>query len=440
MDATALALLLIELALVVLLSVLSATEAALHTVRRPEVIEELATRGRRGRRAGTMGRRSAHYLAAIQVSEFLIVFAYAGIAAAFIAPRLSALLAFFFGIDTTTIFSDVPAVVVTVAVLSLLAVLLGLFVPRAIAARHAQGVLLVLVWPLEIITWITRPLVTALFFLTQILVKPFGGNPQAGTLVTEEEIRALVETGQAQGILEPREREMISSIFELGDKQVREVMIPRTDIVALDVNTPASEVLEQITHVGHSRLPVYENSADDIIGILYVKDLFRRLARGDRDVDLRRLLRSAHFVPETKKADELLREMQRDKVHIAVVVDEYGGTAGIVTLEDLVEEIVGEIRDEYEVEQELVLPVSENEAVMDARVPFEDVRETFDIAVEPSEDYATLGGFITNQLGRFPRAGESVEAGNVRFMVETVEGKRIRRVRITRLARDPELA
>src|SRR5712691_736029 len=264
MDGTALTLLIMELALVVLLAVLSATEAALHTVRRPEVIEELAARGRRGKRAGSVGRRSAHYLAAIQVSEFLIVFAYAGIAAAFIAPRLSAMLAFFFGIDTTTIFSDVPAVVVTVAVLSLLAVLLGLFVPRAIAARHAQGVLLVLVWPLEVVTWITRPLVTALFFLTQILVRPFGGNPQAGTLVTEEEIRALVETGQAQGVLEPREREMISSIFELGDKEVREVMIPRTDIVALDVNTPSSEVLEQITRVGHSRLPVYEGSADDI--------------------------------------------------------------------------------------------------------------------------------------------------------------------------------
>jgi len=318
-------------------------------------------------------------------------------------------------------------------------VLFGLFLPRAIAARHAQSVLLVLVWPLEIVTWLTRPLVSVLFALTRVLARPFGGNAPS-TKVTEDEIRALVETGQAQGVLEPREREMISSIFELGDKEVREVMIPRTDIVALDVNTPANEVLEQITRVGHSRLPVYEGSADDIIGILYVKDLFRRLARGDRDIDLRRFLRPAHFVPESKKADELLREMQRDKVHIAVVVDEYGGTAGIVTLEDLVEEIVGEIRDEYDVEQELVLPVSENEALMDARVPFEDVRETFDLDVEPSEDYATLGGFITNQLGRFPRAGESVESGGVRFTVESVEGKRIRRVRITRLARDPEPA
>src|SRR5258706_933133 len=440
MDGTALTLLVMEFALVVLLAVLSASEAALYTVRRPEVIEELAARGRRGRRAGSVGRRSSHYLAAIQVLEFPIVFAYAGIAAAFIAPRLSALLAFFFGIDTTTIFSDVPAVVVTVSVLSLLAILLGLFVPRAIAARHARGVLLLLVWPLEIVTGITQPLVSLLFFLTRILVRPFGGNAQAGALVTQEDIRALVETGQAQGVLEPREREMISSIFELGDKQVREVMTPRPDIEAVDVNTTANDVLEQITHVGPSRIPVFEGSADDNIGILYVKDLFRRIARGDRDIDLRRYLRPAHFVPESKKADELLREMQRDKVHIAVVVDEYGGTAGIVTLEDLVEEIVGEIRDEYDVEQELVLPVSENEAVMDARVPFEDVRETFDLCVEPSEDYATLGGFITNQLGRFPRAGESVEAGGVRFTVETVEGKRIRRVRITRMARDAEPA
>src|SRR5581483_2871285 len=207
----------------------------------------------------------------------------------------------------SAIFSDVGAVVVTVAVLSLAAVLFGLFVPRAIAARHAQGVLIVLVWPLEIVTWLTRPLVTALFFLTQLSARPFGANPQAGTLVTEEEIRALVETGQAQGVLEPKEREMISSIFELGEKQVREVMIPRTDLVALDVRTPMPEVLEEITRVGHSRLPVYEGSADDIVGVLYVKDLFRRIARGERDIDLRRLLRPAHFIPETKKVDDLLR-------------------------------------------------------------------------------------------------------------------------------------
>ena len=438
MDAAAVYLVILELALVVLLAFLSACEAALHTVRRPEVIEELAARGRRGRRAGTVGRRQAQYLASIQVGEFLIVFAYAGVAAAFIAPRLSDFIKFFLG--TSPVFSDVGAVVITVAVTSLVAVLFGLFVPRAIAARHAQAVLLALVWPLELVSLLLRPLVTVLFLLTQGIVKPFGGDPRAGTLVTEDEIRALVETGQAQGILEPKEREMIASIFELSDKEVREVMVPRTDITALDINTPSDQLLEQITRIGHSRLPMYEGSPDNIVGVLYVKDLYQRIARGEREFDIRRYLRPAHFVPETKKADDLLREMQRDKVHLAIVVDEYGGTAGLVTLEDLVEEIVGEIRDEYDVEQEAVVPVSENEAVMDARVPFEDVRETFDLEIEPSEDYATLGGFITNQLGRFPRAGESVEVAGARFIVETVEGKRIRRVRIQRPERSPEPA
>src|SRR5437879_1057177 len=325
MDASAWQLLLLELALVVVLAVLSAGEAAINIARRPGVIDELSLRGRRGQRASAIGRRAGYYLAAIQVAEFLIVFTYAGIAAAFIAPRLSALLAFFLRIDTTAVFTDVSAVAVTVAVLSLIAVLLGLFVPRAIAARH-------------------------------------------------------------------------------------------------------------------SRIPVYEGSADNISGNLYVKDVFRRIARGDRQLELRQFLRPAVFVPETKKVDALLREMQRDKVHIAIVVDEYGGTAGLVTIEDLVEEIVGEIRDEYDVEHELVLPVSEHEALMDARIPFEDVRETFALEVAPTEAYDTLGGFVTAQLGRFPRQGESFEAAGARCVVATSEGKRIRRVRVTRLQPSAEPA
>ncbi|TMF65502.1 MAG: HlyC/CorC family transporter [Chloroflexi bacterium] len=333
---------------------------------------------------------------------------------------------------------DVAAVVVTVGVLSLAAVLFGLFVPRSIGARHAQSVLLVLVWPLELITWVTRPLVAVLFMLTQVFTRPFGANPQTGALVTEEEIKALVETGEAQGVLHEGEQKMISSIFALAEKPVHEVMVPRTDMVGIDVATMPDQILDIITKVGHSRIPVFEGSADNIIGILYVKDVFRRLARGEKDVQLRQFLRPAQFVPETKKVDELLREMQRDKVHIAIVVDEYGGTAGLVTIEDLVEEIVGEIRDEYDVEQELVLPVSENEALMDARVSFEEVRETFDLSVPPSENYDTLGGFLVAQLGHFPRVGESVQSGGARFVVESVEGRRIRRVRVSKIAASPE--
>ena len=443
MDATLAELLLLELVLVAILAVLSASEAALHTIRRPQLIEELASRGRRGRRAGTMGRKAIEYLAAIQVAEFLIVFTFSGISAAYIAPRLSDLLQFLFGKDAPVV-RDVAAVAVTVAILSLIAVLFGIFVPRSIGARHAQGVLLVLVWPLELVTWVTRPLVGFLFNLTRLITRPFGGvNPQVGlALVTEDEIKSLVETGQAQGVLQEREQRMITSIFAISEKPVHEVMVPRTDIVAIDVDTPPDEILKIITHVGHSRIPLYEGSPDNIIGILYVKDLFRRLARGEKDVQIRPYMRPAQFVPESKKIDQLLRDMQKDKIHIAIVVDEYGGTSGLVTIEDLVEEIVGEIRDEYDVEQEMVLPVSESEALMDARVPFEDVRETFDLDLPPAEaapNYDTLGGFVVAQLGRFPKAGEAVEAGGARFVVESVEGRRIRRVRVVKKAASAEM-
>ena len=419
----------VELVLVFVLAIMSMSEAALHAIRRPQLVEELVARGRRGRRAGRMGERRVRYLAAIQVVEFFVIFAFSGIAAAFLAPRLSEVLRFF-GIAAA--FSDVGAVVATVAALSLMAVLFGLFVPRSIGVRHAKQVLLLMVFPLELITWLTRPLVAGLFFLTRLVTAPFGANPQEGTLVSEEDIKALIETGEEQGVLDVTERDMIHSVFALGEKKVHEVMVPRPDITAIDVNTPPEQVLEAVVSAGHSRIPVYEGSPDEIIGVLYVKDLFRRLARGE-SVTIRPFLRPAQFVPETKKVDELLREMQNDKVHIAIVVDEYGGTAGLVTIEDLVEEIVGEIRDEYDVDEELVLPVSDHEALMDARVPFSEVKETFGLDdPDGEEEFDTLGGYVTHELGRLPKVGETIQRNRVKFIIESVDGRRIGRIRVIR--------
>ena len=419
----------VELVLVFVLAIMSMSEAALHAIRRPQLVEELVARGRRGRRAGRMGERRVRYLAAIQVVEFFVIFAFSGIAAAFLAPRLSEVLRFF-GIAAA--FSDVGAVVATVAALSLMAVLFGLFVPRSIGVRHAKQVLLLMVFPLELITWLTRPLVAGLFFLTRLVTAPFGANPQEGTLVSEEDIKALIETGEEQGVLDVTERDMIHSVFALGEKKVHEVMVPRPDITAIDVNTPPEQVLEAVVSAGHSRIPVYEGSPDEIIGVLYVKDLFRRLARGE-SVTIRPFLRPAQFVPETKKVDELLREMQKDKVHIAIVVDEYGGTAGLVTIEDLVEEIVGEIRDEYDVDEELVLPVSDHEALMDARVPFSEVKETFGLDdPDGEEEFDTLGGYVTHELGRLPKVGETIQRNRVKFIIESVDGRRIGRIRVIR--------
>ncbi|MDE3112164.1 MAG: HlyC/CorC family transporter [Chloroflexota bacterium] len=417
-----------ELALVILLAIFSAGETAVRGARRPHILEEIAGRGRRGRVAERIRERSIEYISALEVMEFLDVFAYSAIAAAFVAPRLQQILLL---VGVTATVGGVGAVVVSVVVLTVIALLFGLFLPRSIGARYPGGVLLTLIGPIEAVRWVTKPIVGGLWWTTQVLTRPFGVPAQTQG-VSEDEIRALVETGEEQGVLHEQERDMIQGIFELGDKHVHDVMIPRPDVRAIDIDTPGARVLEQVVAVGHSRIPVYEGTPDEIIGILYVKDMFRRLARGEKDVSLRQYLRPAHFVPETKRVDELLGEMQRDKLHMAIVVDEYGGTAGLVTIEDLVEEIVGEIRDEYEAEQELVIPVSENEALMDGRVPFDDVREAFELDLPPSEDYDTLGGYIVHELGRLPRPGEDVRVGSVRFTVESVEARRIRRVRVRR--------
>ena len=247
----------------------------------------------------------------------------------------------------------------------------------------------------------------------------------------EEEIKALVETGEEQGVLEETERDMIRSIFDLGDKEVHELMVPRTEIVAVDVKTPPEDILERVVLVGHSRLPIFEGSADQIIGVLYVKDIFRRIARGQGSPALRELLRPAHFVPETKKVDELLREMQQQKNHMAIVVDEYGGTAGLVTLEDIVEEIVGEIRDEYDVnEEQPIQTLSDHEAVVDARIPLRDVNEALHLHLN-TDEFDTLGGLVYHELGKVPVDGDEIRVNGCLVSVISTQGRRLKKLRVT---------
>ncbi len=419
--------LLVELVLIALMAVFSAAEAALRSARRGG----LRFVGRLPRRAAVLGDPANRALAAVVIADFFTTFALAAIAAAYLAPGLSDIFSL---LGLTPSVSGVSAVVVTVAAVSVLAIVLGLFLPRAIALRRPSGTLAALVWPIRVVSAILAPVVFVLFGLTRVLARPFGASPEAAALVTEEELKALVETGEEQGVIEEEERELIHSIFAFGEKVVREVMVPRTDLVAADVDTPLREAMELVMRSGHSRIPVYQQNPDDVVGILYVKDVFREIAKGRLDAPLRDLLRRAQFVPETKKVAELLREMQQQKVHLAIVVDEYGGTSGLVTIEDLVEEIVGEIRDEFEVDEERIVPVSEQEAVMDGRVPFGEVKELFALEVEPSEEYDTLAGFIVHELGRMPRAGDAVRIGDVSLTVEDIKGRRARKIRVRREA------
>ncbi|MGC8781900.1 MAG: hemolysin family protein [Anaerolineae bacterium] len=305
---------------------------------------------------------------------------------------------------------------------------------RAWALGRPPAALLRLAPFVRLLTVVLRP-ITALLEGIGRAAAPQGATGDS-LFLTEEGLRFLIQASERGTAIEEDEKELIASIFAFSDKLVREVMVPRIDVAAVPADAAMLEALDVILKNGHSRIPVYKGSIDNIIGILYAKDLLRYLRDGRTDVPLDRILRNAYFIPESKKVDELLQEMQQRHVHMAVVVDEYGGTAGIVTIEDLLEEIVGEIQDEYDAEQPTVEVVREDEYLFDARTPLDEVYEHLNIAL-PEEGGDTLGGFIYSQLGRVPAVGDRVEFGDVVFEVLSVAGRRIKQVRATRRPAGP---
>ncbi len=328
--------------------------------------------------------------------------------------------------------SGALAVLLVIVSVTLVMIVLGDLVPEAIASTRSEQCAFWVANPVTLLTWLTRPVVSLVVWLSDSFSGLVGGGRLRGMpFVTEEEIMTMVDAGQEEGVIQEDEKQMIFSIFALDDTLAREVMVPRIDLIALDVETPLDEALEVAIEAGHSRIPVYEDSIDNIVGLLYAKDLLLVWRDGQQSVPLSELLRRAYFVPESKKATELLGEMQQRKVHMSVVVDEYGGTAGLVTIEDIVEEIVGEIQDEYDSEEPSVVLVSDSEYIFDARIDTDDVNRLIDAAL-PTELGDTLGGFIYSQLGKVPAVGDQVQFTDLRITVLTVSGRRIRKVRVAR--------
>lgn len=268
---------------------------------------------------------------------------------------------------------------------------------------------------------------TPVVYLPVLMLKSKWPAPLAAKM-TEDELKSWVENDQTEGGLELEERQMIYSIFQFGDTLAREIMVPRTDVLVLDVNTTMKQAVDAFVQSGHSRVPVYENQIDNVIGLLYAKDLLLSMQNGTEE-SMRDLLRPTYFVPDSKKADALLTEMQAGRIHLAVVVDEYGGMAGIVTLEDIIEEIIGEILDEYDASEELPMQeVGEGEYIFRGRIDLDDFNEVMGSQL-PKIESDTLGGYLYDQLGRIPQSGESLETSGLLLTIEQVTGRRIRRVR-----------
>ena len=309
----------------------------------------------------------------------------------------------------------------------------GEIVPKSLAVANAETISKRVARPIEIISLVLFPLIKFFKMIIIALYYLFGKKSlKVKKEITQEDLITLIDAGKDEGVIEEEEKKMIKNIFEFGDTMVKEVMIPRVDMAYISSDTKIGSILKLIKKMGHSRIPVYEDTIDNIIGILYAKDLlgiYEQWYTSKEKFDLKEIIREAYFVPENKKIDELLDIFQKDRIQIAIAVDEYGGTAGLVTMEDVVEEVVGEIIDEYDKEIKLFEIIEENTIRVDGNISIEEINEILNIEI-PENDFETLGGFIFDLLGRVPKKGEKIKYHNLKIIIEQVVKNRIRRVKI----------
>ncbi len=421
-----------ELLFIVLLTILEgffvASEIALVSIRRSRV-EQLIEEGHRGaRRVRRLLDDPGRFLAVAQIGLTFLGFFASAYAAVSLTERLTGLLEQIPALGGSA--AGVALVIVTI-LLAGFTIVFGELVPKTLALAFPERFALAVAGPIDVIGRILAPLVALLTAITRVLTRPFGADVSTESQITAEELRLIVERGGQQGILEAEEEQMINAVIELGDRRLHEVMIPRIDIVALPATASFEQAIDTFVEEGHSRVPVYDESIDEVLGILYAKDLLQYLksSAAPRPA-IRSILRTPVFAPESMTIDDLLHDFQRKKVHIAIVLDEYGGTAGLVSIEDLLEEIVGEIQDEYDVEEEMIVRLSADEIRIDGRVAVDELAELFDtsIELEDEDEYDTIGGLVFHRIGRVPVPGDQVEVDGVRLTVESTDGRRVGKV------------
>ena len=301
--------------------------------------------------------------------------------------------------------------------------------PKTFAIQQTDRVALSLAPLIVGLGRLVGPLATGLVKMANV-VMPGKGLPQ-GPFITEHELRALAEVASDEEQIEEGEKELIHSIFEFGDTIVREVMVPRPDITAIEADKTLRDVQALVLQHGYSRIPVHEDDLDKVVGVVYAKDVLKALHQGKNDMPLSEIVRAAHFVPESKKVADLLREMQKEKFHIALATDEYGSVVGLITLEDLLEELVGEITDEYDTDEPELEQVADGVYRVDGKLSIDEVNELLDVEL-PDEEWDTVGGLMLGLLGSIPEEGEEVSFQSLRFKAERVDGRRISKVLITR--------
>lgn len=427
------------LALVLLNSFFAAAEIAIVSIRRTrlrQLVEEEHNAGAAA--AQRLLDQPSRFLATIQLGVTLTGF----FASAFGAVSLVVVVAEWLASLPIAIVASnsygIAFVVVTV-VISFVTLILGELAPKNIAILRAEPIAVRVAPMLELLSRVARPLIWVLTASTGVVMRLTGsqGSPRVSP-ISEEEIMAMVASGEEEGIVEPRERKLIDEVFEFGDTLTEEVMVPRVDVRALPTDATLAEARQAIVDTGHTRLPVYDGSLDNIVGVIHAKDVLQRLVpvpgNPEADQPVTTIMRRAYHVPGSKRVAELLPELQRQQLHLAVVVDEYGGTAGIVTLDNLLEEIVGPIRDEYDAREEPdIQMVGEGQAVVNGGADLDDVGAAVGVGME-AEDVDTIGGLIYAKLGRIPSEGDVVELHDVVLEVLAMKNRRVLKARVSRKA------
>jgi len=321
------------------------------------------------------------------------------------------------------------AVAIATIAMTILILVFSEITPKSLAAQNSEKVAIAVARPLSLIVIIINPIVIIFTKITNLLIKILGGNADKDApYITEEELKSMVNVSHEEGVLEIEEKQMIYNVFEFGDLQIKDVMIQRTDISAIDVDSDFDKIMEVIKEDKYSRYPVYDGNFDNIIGIVNVKD-FIYIEHTRDNFKIANYMRKPYFTYEFKKITEFFKDMKKNRVHMAIVIDEYGGTAGIVTIEDLIEEIVGEIEDEYDEIEKQVEKINDEEYIVDGSTKVIFINGFIGLNIE-SEDFESLGGFIMGELGRLPKVGETVLHENVKFTVDSVSNHRIQKVRM----------
>ena len=409
----------------------SGAEIALISVRRSRIEELIAKGSKAARRVRELQENPDTFLATVQIGVTFMG-TLAGVLGGYLASKHLEPSVEKWGIGAWIAPSMVAGLIVS-AIIVYVELILGELVPKALALRFSDVAARIAAVPLQAMAKTSRWLIWFLTASTRAVLLLFGIRESGHrSFVSEEEIKHLVKEGREQGVLDQTEMELIHSVFEFSETPVRKVMVPRPKVFALDAATPPSEVGNLIVESGFSRIPAYEGSVDNIIGVVYVKDVLRLLEKR-QPVVLRKILHPVHFVPETKKVGLLLKELQKRRSHLAVVIDEHGSVTGLVTMEDLLEEIVGPIEDEYDWEERQVERLRDGALVVDGTLSATELRDTYHIPVPESGEFQTIAGFMLASLGVVPKGGEVVPVGDFKFTIVDVEKNRISRVKIEKL-------